>query len=209
MDESTGKADAARAAAEAKDPRFRAAKAAGAGDRGREMLEHVVQGAELDDGEERSALDFLLGSPKAMEFDVEVQVDTDAGPKPLTFAIKAMDGRDLDAIEQRNRSQTTGLLNAIPANCEVVADATMRMVDHKGRVTDIRSDEFLTVMSRRTPDEDPTPHKLASPAMALERRFRYQLGLITYVAAEIRRVSGYDSERVGPAQRKLVRASLD
>lgn len=185
------------------DPRVARARAVGQGDRGREMLEHVALGADLDDDEERAALDWLLGAPAAMQHDITVQFETPDGEQPVTFTVRQMDTRQIDKIEQRNLSQSTGRLDALTANCQIVAEATVSIRDGSGRSTAINSDEFLTVVGR-----DGEPLKLASSSDALEQRFRKQLGLIQGVASEIRRLAGYDTERVGAAQRRLVQASL-
>ena len=193
--------------AEKRDPRYQRAKAVGAGDKGRELLEHVHQGATLDEAEESMALDYLLGSPEAAIFDVPVDVDTPAGRRPMKFVIQAQDGKVIERFENLHRNQTTGLLDQVPASCAIVAEATIELVAGS-RTIDPRGSEWLTMKIVDATGAN-VEHKFADPGVALARRFRGQQGLIVFLANEIRRVSGYDLERVGQAQRKLVHASLD
>lgn len=163
---------------------------------------------ELTAENERDALDYLLAPKPPRLYDVKVEYETDTGTEPLTFVVRAMDGRKIDSIEQRNVSESTGQLDAITANCEVVAEACECIESKGGRQVKLDSEEFLTL---RVPKPDAPaetePKRLASPAMALEARFRTQLGVIAGVAREVRRMSGYDPNRVGQAQRRLIEAS--
>lgn len=194
--------------AEENDPRFARAREVGAGDVGREMLEHAAQGARLDDDEEKAGLDYLLGTAQATLHDVTVQLETPDGLKPITFVIRQMDGRKLDEIEQRHVNRATGTMDKFGSDVEVVATATKWLTDSTGREIDPKSEEFRTVAQR-----DPMTHEvktivLGSTVLALERKFQVQLGLLSGVADQVRRVSGFDPERVGKAQRRLVEASL-
>lgn len=155
----------------------------------------------LTDGDERDALDFLLAPKPPRLYGIAVDYDTEAGVRKLTFVVRGMDGRRLDAIEQAHISETTGKLDVISAECQLVAEACVWLEDASGRRVEPKSDEFLTI---QVPDKE--PQKLASPAMAIEARFRTQLGLVAGVATQIRRVSGYDPSRVGSAQRRLADA---
>lgn len=172
-------------------------------------VEAFARGHEgLTEDDERDALDFLLAPKPQRQYGVKVAYDTEAGERPLIFVIRGVDGRRLDSIEQSARNETTGNLDVIGADCMVVAEGTAFLETPAGRRVELTSAEFLTV--RRPAVENPAEmveHKLASPAMALEARFRTQLGLISGVAREIRRVSGYDGSKVGAAQRRLVDAA--
>lgn len=158
----------------------------------------------LSDEDERDALDFLLAPKPPRLYGITVDYDTEAGVRPLTFVVRGMDGRRLDAIEQANVSETTGKLDAISAECQLVAEATVYLEDRKGRQVKLDSEEFLTVRIPR--GEDVETQRLASPAMALEARFRTQLGLIAGVAAQVRLLSGYDPRKVANPQRRMAAA---
>jgi hypothetical protein len=192
---------------ERKDPRFVAAQAAGGGERGRELLEHAAQGAELNGDEEHAALDWLLGTPKPIMHEIPVDFETEKGMKKLTFLTRRIDPRKIDAIEIRNIQQSTGRVDRITADCEIIAESC-DVLDDGRRKVNLNSDEFLTVRLRNRDTGEVEAVKLASPATALERRFVGQEGLLTLVSAEIRRLGGYDPQRLGTSQRRLVEASL-
>lgn len=194
--------------AEEKDPRFAHAREVGDGDVGREMLEHAAMGAELNDEEEKAGLDYLLGAAQPTLHDVTVQLETPDGLMPVTFVIRQMDGRKLDEIEQRHVNRATGMLDKFGAETEIVATATKVITDSTGREIDPRSSDFRRVTQRNPITGEKQTVELGSPAMALERKFQLQLGLLSGVAQEVRRASGFDPERVGKAQRRLVEASL-
>jgi hypothetical protein len=161
----------------------------------------------LTDEDERDALDFLLAPKPPRQYGVKVQYDTEAGSRPLTFVIRGMDGRRLDAIEQSHVSEATGKLDVISAEMQIVAEATLHLEDGSGRKVALDSQEFLTV--RRPNPDNPDGFeqmRLASPADALEARFKTQLGLLSGVARQVRIISGYDPQRVGHAQRRLAGA---
>lgn len=191
----------------ADDPRYKRARAVSGGDKGREMLEHAAQGAKLDEAEEISALDYLLGSPSRAVFDVEVQVSTPAGDRPVTFVVQAQDGKVIERIENAHRNENTGVLDSIPSSAALVAEATEKLVQG-GREVSIRSPEFLT-MEIVDAGGVKAEHTFADPSLVLMRRFTGQQGLIVFVANEIRRVSGFDPSRVAIGKRRLVKAALD
>lgn len=172
--------------------------------RGAAAVEAFAQDREgLTDADEKDALDWLLGSKPAAQFDVVIQFDTPAGPLPLTFTLAAQDGRKLEKIDQRHVSETTGMLDEIGAACEIVAEATVGVSGRPGHSIDLRSPEFLTmrVLNRETGEEQ--DHRFASPAEAIEQRFRTQLGLVQGAANRVRKVSGYDVSRVGDPKRRV------
>jgi hypothetical protein len=170
--------------------------------KGAAAIDKAADGGKLTDGEERSALEYLLGGGKPTIHEVPVQYMTDAGLLPMTFEIRQMDGRRIDAIEQANINENTGRPDVITAAAQIVAEATVALTDPTGAKTDPKSEQFRTV-----PTPDGEPRLLASPADALIARFRLQLGLVQGVATEVRRVSGWDAEYVGRAKRKFVEAS--
>jgi hypothetical protein len=195
-------------ASEKDDPRFGKAEAAGQGEKGRTMLEHAAQGAELNAEEEKSALDWLLGTPAPIVHTIPVEFETPKGMVKLTFISRRIDPRKIDQIELRNVQQSTGRIDRITADAEIIAESCDELTDASGRRTKISSDEFCTVRMRNRDTDQIEPVKLASPATALERRFVGQEGLLTLVSAEIRRLGGYDPQRLGTSQRRLVEASL-
>lgn len=200
--------DAANAAV--KDPRYKQAQAIGAGDKGREMLEHVAQGATLNAVEEASALDYLLGTPKAGVFTIDVDIDTPVGRAPATFVVQSQDGDKLERVEKLHRDDNTGLLRQLPASAAIVALATLKLVDaaHPDGI-DIRTDQKWLTMVITDALGNTAPHTFADPGEALLRRFTGQQGLLLFVAQQVRTVSGYDEGRVSQSKRKLVAAALD
>lgn len=164
----------------------------------------------LTDENERDALDYVLAPKPPRFYDVKVQYETEDGPVPLTFVIRGYDGRKIDAIESRNRDEMTNRLDQTTYDCELITEAGVMLESATGRQVRFDSDEFLTL---KVPDpDDPTgqtikTQRVAAPPIALEARFKTQLGLLMGVANEIRSVSGYDPQRVGSAHRRLVVAS--
>lgn len=193
--------------AEQQDPRFVAARAMSGGDPGAEMVAHAAQGASLDSAEERTALDFLLGEPIPLVHDVPVQYETPTGLMPMTFVITQIDAKKIDTIEQKHINPRTGMLNQFDANIELVAEATLHVTDPSGREMDLASEEFRRATRRNERGQVET-FVVASSHLALERKFGLQLGLLNGVAQQIRFAAGFDTERVGKAQRRLVDASL-
>lgn len=193
--------------AEQADARFRAARAVSGGEPGREMLEHAAMGAELSEAEERSGLDWLLGDPQPTVHDVPVQFETPEGMVTITFVLNQLDARKIDELEQQHVNRGTGVVDQFSCDVVIVAEATRYLIDATGRQIAIASEEFRSV-NQRMPNGEVKSVLLASGPMALERRFQKQLGLLGGVAREVRRAAGFDPERVGKAQRRLVEASL-
>lgn len=153
----------------------------------------------LSPEDEHGALSFLLGARQPLLYDVRTTYATPTGDKPLTFVVKQMDGRKIDEIETRHRNQTSGLLDQLSADTELVANACVEIVDDTGERTSPVSEQFRTTNPQQPP--------LASTAQALEVRFREQMGVLSGVAREVRRVSGWAPDRVQTAERRLVEAS--
>lgn len=189
------------------DPRFVAARAAGQGEEGREMLEHVRQGAELSPAEEKSGLDWLLGDPVAIPHEIPMQLETPDGMKEVFFIVRKSDPGKIDQIEQRHVDRVTGRIDQLAADTEIVATCSDAIRDGT-RTVELTSPQFLTMRLRNTETGKIEDLQLASPIEALSRRLRGQQGVLFGVAREIRRVAGYDPTRVGQAQRALVEASL-
>lgn len=190
------------------DPRFAAAREASGGDYGREMLEHAAQGAQLDDAEERAGLEWLLGSPQPYVHEIPVDYETPDGMAKLTFVARTIDTRRIDKLEQSFVSDAArGRVDQISLDLAVVAEAVTEIVDSHGNRVDVTSEKFRTVQRRNERGEF-EPHVLAATTDALEFRFKHQLGLMAGISQEIRRAAGFDPQRVGKAQRRLVEGSL-
>lgn len=166
----------------------------------------AAAGDDLSQEDERSALDWLLGDKPPNEYDITVQYDTPKGRVPVTFVVRQPDGRKIDAAEQQHRNDVTGKFDQIGADVAVVYLATLYITDGSGREISLSSDEFRTV-TRRGPDGEMQTMKIASPIDALLARFADQVGLLSGVAREIRKAAGYEPDRIGKAQRRLVVAA--
>jgi hypothetical protein len=148
------------------------------------------EGEKVTVGEERGALDYLLGPTKPVEYDVPVKYDTEAGPKELTFHIQQLDGKAIIKMEDSHRKGTGPFaeLDDIEFNADLAAAATLYIEDETGRQVDPRSEEFMGGMG-------------FGAALAMETRFKFQPGLLDGVAGQVRSVSGYAPDRVGSAER--------
>lgn len=170
------------------------------GDAGRAEVDAASNGTDLDDRQQRSALDYLLGTPKAATYKVLVQYETDGGIKELEFHFRALDGRKIDKIEQAAINERTGLMDKITADSQLVAEATDAIVDpESGAKVSVRDEKFLIIRPGDAP--------LAAPPDALLARFGTQIGLLAGVASAIREAAGWNRERVGKASRVLVDAA--
>lgn len=158
----------------------------------------------LTEENERDALDYLLAPKPPRMYGVKVEYETEDGTRSLTFVIRGVNGRKIDDLEQANVKDTPDgarRMDQISADLALVAEGCLKLVTPKQEV-ELRSESFRTIIR---PGHDPL--LLASPAEALEARFGTQLGLVSGVAREIRRVSGYDPSKVGAAQRRLMDAA--
>lgn len=162
----------------------------------------------LTEENERDALDYILGARPPREYDVKVTVDTDTGQSDVIFVIRAQDGLKIDKIEQRHVSEQTGRLDQYAADAEIVGDATVMLVSPTtGRKVNPRDESFRTMQVKRVDTDELGEITHPSAAAALQARFRDQLGLLSGVAREVRRVSGFDVGRVAEAKRRLVAAA--
>ena len=157
-----------------------------------ELIEAAEAKIEKDDPEgdakEAKVLDFLLGPTKALEFDVETWVDTDAGREKLVFHIVQLDDTKLDELEKEHTTIEgfARTVDRLQLNAAIAAEATLYLEDSKGRQVDPKSKEF------RGPIPD--------TADAMRGRFRFQPGILTGIAEEVRGAAGLLSNRVGEAQ---------
>lgn len=162
----------------------------------------------LSEEDERDALDYILGARSPRQYDVKVTLDTDTGQADLIFVIQAQDGLKIDKIEQRHVSDATGRLDQYAADAEIVGDATVCLLSPRtGRQVNPRDEKFRTMQVRRVDTDEMGELTHPNAGAALQARFRDQLGLLSGVAREVRRVSGFDVGRVAEAKRRLVAAS--
>jgi hypothetical protein len=179
-----------------------------ADERGEAAVEAFARNHEgLEEKDERDALDWLLGSKPQVEYGVPVTLLTESGDATFTWVIRQMDGRKIDGIEARHRNEMTGKYDRIGADCDVAAEATVCLQSESGRKLDPKSEEFRTMRVRDTRNGEVTTLVHPSAGEAIAARFRLQLGVVSGVASEVRRISGYDPEKVGSAKRRLVVAS--
>lgn len=145
---------------------------------------------------EAKALDFLLGEEPPLEYDVEVKLETDKGLGKLVFRIRQMDGARILELEDDHRDGTGPFaqLNDTAFNAALVAEATVS-------ITDPSTGKVLT------PDDMEWVGNYVSPPMAMEKRFSRQSGVLSGIAGEVRRVSGWAPGRVGQADRSMVNAA--
>lgn len=160
-------------------------------------------GLTLDD--EVDALDFILsGKPPAVHT-VPLTIVTDTGHSRLEWDFKAQDARLIREIEDRNTNESTGVIDTVTNDAQLLAEATVELRTPR-RTIDIRSTEFRTIRARKAGSDEYEEITL-SPPDALEARFKKQWGLAANVANEVRKLSGYDKTKVGASHRKLVTAS--
>lgn len=161
-----------------------------------EALDRAAQDRPVSEEMEKSVLDFLLGKTHRSEADVKVELDTPAGLRSLSARIRALDERTMERIDAENRSGDGPFsrLDRAGANAGLLAEAVVHFEDpESGRKVDPRTEEFLG--------------GAANPAVAIEGRFKYQPGLLEALAEEVRKISAYNPERVGTAQR-VVQAAV-
>lgn len=169
-----------------------------------EGLRKAARNEDLDDktaktaGEERlageqaeaGALEFLLGAQGPISYDVKTALRTPDGPRILTFKIVQMDGARILEIEDENRigSGPFSKLDETKNDAALVAEATLHLTDPGGTVVEVDSEEFRG--------------RWDDPKIAMEKRFRWQAGLLQGVAERVKEVSGYAPGNVGRAERQ-------
>lgn len=160
---------------------------------GKAALDRAAAGETIDGAEERSALDWLLGATRVLEYDVPVDYETPDGMKKLTFHIRQLDPDKIDEIENNNRKGDGPFarVDRYGFNVDLAAEATLYFTDESGRKVEPTSEEFRGGMPGGT-------------AQALRVRFKGQGGIFAALSDEIQSVSGFSPDRVGTAQRVLV-----
>lgn len=145
---------------------------------------------------EKTALDWILGATMRPGRYVPVEVETPNGMRKLVFRILALDPNKIIQLENEHRKGEGPFaeLDEMKFNAALVAEATEYVTDSSGREMRLSSEEFRA--------------GLPSAAIALERKFTFQGGLLDGVVARIRQISGYDPQRVGGAERSLVETGL-
>lgn len=177
--------------------------------KGRTAIEEAATAPPGKDGKpevsaetERTALDWLLQPPRRLEYRVPVKFDTPDGEMELRFIIRSLTGRQLREIERRNaKDGNLGPLAELDDQrvaAETVAAALVKIEDPStGKSVDPRGEEFM---------RDEQGHRIPDPADVLAARFAFQSGVLSNLASEVRRISGWSTDRVGTAQRVMVDA---
>jgi hypothetical protein len=158
----------------------------------------------LSQAEEWGALNYLLGTPQALAYELTLDYETDRGRAPLTVVFRQQDGKVIDKAEERAMDQRTGRVSQLDADLELMHEAIVFFEDKTGKQTDPKSPEFRTFRTGPNPDD---VAEIPSTVEALRRRFKGQHGLLSLAANEVRRCSGWDRDRVGRASRRLVEAA--
>lgn len=154
-------------------------------------LHDAAAGKPVTEKGERRGLKWLLGATRAPEYDVDVEYDTPDGMAMLTFHIRSVDGRRIVALENEHSGDGPfGQLDDIAFNAALAAEGTLFIEDEAGERIEPDSAEF-----RGAPD--------IPAALAMEKRFKYQDGLLGGVAGEIRRLGGWEPDRVKRARRSI------
>ena len=155
-----------------------------------EPVQKAAVGARVTPEEERSALDWFLEPQRPLRYRAEVQFDTPEGIKPMTMILRSIPQHDMEKIENRNR-KGEGLMadyDDFQVNVEIVGEALVS-VEAGGESIEPNDPRVLS--------------GLPSVAEAMKARFYYQPGVLAGVAAEVRRISGWGTDRVGRAERVL------
>jgi len=149
--------------------------------------------------EEGEALEYLLGPTNAVAFKVSAQFATAAGDRELEFRFRQLDGERIIEIEEANTEGVGPFARTddIRLNAALCAEAVYEIRDPSKEgdpdaVIDTRSERF--VGGAVTPED------------AMRVRFKYQSGLLSYLAERIRSASGWTPGRVGSAERITERA---
>lgn len=164
----------------------------------------VARGHKVDGAGERSAVRHLLGQQRAPKYKVRVDFATDDGDVRLWFYVKSLGSKRIDQIENAHTDKTKVTATGEPEsdqlaiNAEIVADATMTISD------DEPGTPAYETGAKTKPDDREFLSGMVTAAAALQARFHWQEGLLTGVAREVRRISGWAPDRVGQAERVLV-----
>lgn len=168
----------------------------------------VARGHETDAAGERSAVAALLGQQRAPRYKVKVDFATDDGDVVLWFFVHSLDSKRIDAIESAHTDKTKVSATGMPEqddlalNAEIVADATISISDGEPGTAAYEAEPKVTPTDEQF--RSGPNGMLPSGAAALQARFHWQEGLLTGVATQVRRISGWAPDRVGQAERVLV-----
>jgi hypothetical protein len=166
----------------------------------------VAAAAEGNDGipkeSEIDGLDFLLGAPQVIVAETTVRIVLpNGGTQTLVFVIKQMDGRKLDRIEADNTHN--GRPDMITINSEVCAAAVLAIISPNGKTIAPQTDERW-LNFKVLEDGEVIERRLPSRALAFEKRFRTQSGLLGGVADQVRKLSGFEFSAVGEAKPRVL-----
>lgn len=150
---------------------------------------------------EAQVLGFLLGPPKPLVFGLPVEYDTDEGRVTLRFVIQQLRGEKFREIEKHNsKDGSLGPLAEIDqtrVSAETAWEAILAIqVPATGEEIRLNDQKFL---------DNGAGHPMPG-VDAILSRFGYQFGIIEGVVGEVRRISGWDGERIGTASRMVVEA---
>lgn len=146
---------------------------------------------------EASALDFVLGAPRPLKYDVPVTVDVPGGRSAeMVFVVRQVDGSRILELEDEH---TQGIgpfakLDDARFNAALVSEACIEMQEKNSNGQVVR---------RVTADSPEFVGQFGSPAIAMEKRFGFQAGVLSGIAGQIRSVSGWRPDRVGQAERPI------
>ena len=155
-----------------------------------EPVQRAAVGGKVSPDEERTALAWFLEPQRPLRYRCEVQFDTPEGLKPMTLIVRSIPQADMEKIENRNR-KGEGLMaeyDDFQVNVEIVGEALVAIEAGNEEIE---------------PNDPRVLSGLPSIAEAMKARFYYQPGVLSGVAAEVRRISGWGTDRVGRAERVL------
>jgi len=160
-------------------------------------IEKARQSKPMTVAEEESALDFLLGETRALEFTLKASIETPSGLKPLTVHFRQQDGSVLDRIDAENRTGEGPFakLDVQGFNAGVFAAAVFALSDDR-RTVQLDDPAFIG------------GHPMGKLG-AVQARFKFEAGVVDSIVQRVREVSGWSPDRVGTPQRRLVEAGKD
>lgn len=164
----------------------------------------VARGHETTPAGERSAVGFLLGQQKAPRYKIRVDFATDDGDVKLWFFVHSLDSKLLTRLERNGTDETKVTATGMPEvdneaiSAAVVAEATISISDGEPGTSG------YDVGAKVKPTDAAFMAGNVSAALALQQRFHWQEGLLSGIASQVRRISGWAPDRVGQAERVLV-----
>lgn len=160
-----------------------------------DALVKAQAGEMLTNGEEKTGLDWFLGQTHRLAYWIDLQFETPDGMRPIRFHFHALDPSKFDELDASNRrgDGPFAKLDQYLFAVDVLVEAATHVSDVEDkRLVEIRSQEFMG--------------GIPSPQLAMITRFKGQGGLVESMVEEIRKVSGYNQERIGSAHRSVVEA---